>query len=153
MDNESILERMNNGEYWYAGQDKVALQELQSRLRDSAKKRKLITYSDLVSGIVFLLPLINQGKPYVIQIWDWKGFDRKLIGDYLACASFHSFKDHGFMINALVVNKNEFGPNEKFVKYMEWLGVIPDLEELTILRFWKDHVNMAWDHYAPKRQR
>jgi hypothetical protein len=48
----------------------------------------------------------------------------------------------------LVVNKAEFKPSDQFFKWMEELGVLPNLKEDTILAFWADQVNRAHNWYG-----
>ncbi|MGH7684727.1 MAG: hypothetical protein ACREMT_10310, partial [Vulcanimicrobiaceae bacterium] len=57
----------------YATGDSKALHELEERIAAAARKRGLITYSDLVRGITFNLP--NVHKPRSIDVSDWHELD------------------------------------------------------------------------------
>jgi hypothetical protein len=148
---DPIAKKMISLPYAYADKDPAALMLLESRIAEAGKQFKLITYSDLVRDIEFKIPN-TQGNSYKINTCSWTGLDRKIIGDFLAKASSRSYAAYGFMCNALVVDKAEYRPSPQFFKWMEWLGVLPDIEEDTVLKFWIEQVNKAHNWYAAGRR-
>lgn len=57
-------------------QDPRAVEELQQRIEETARKRDLITYSDLVRGVTFNIPALNDGDPFEIDTGYWREIDR-----------------------------------------------------------------------------
>ncbi len=55
--------------------------------------------------------------------------------------------------SALVVNRAEYKPSDIFFEWMEYLNVLPDLEEETVLAFWANEVNKAHNWYKSHRKR
>jgi hypothetical protein len=56
------------------------------------------------------------------------------------------------MASALVIGRDESKPSESFFQWMEELGVLPDLHEMTVLKFWSEQVKKAhqWYRYGKK---
>ncbi len=136
----------------YGDKDPRALGELERRIAEAGRKLAMITYSDLVSGIMFTISTVNEGKPFQINIYEWSGLDRAVLGEFLGFISTRSYRDHGFMASALVVNKAEYKPSDHFFQWMKTLNILRDLEEDTVLRFWIDHVNKAHNWYGARRR-
>ncbi len=148
---DKIAKKLSGIKWLYADKDAAALAALETRIADTGSQLGLITYSKLVSGVIFRLPNFQQGCPYEIHVHDWSGFDRMLIGDFLGFISTRSYLRAGFMASALVVNRVEFKPSEQFFQWMEDLGVLSDLTEATVLAFWADQVNKAHKWYQSHR--
>ena len=150
---DEIAKKMAEWQWTYAPQDPIAYAELEKRIAEAGKNLSLITYSDLVKGIEFHLPSVNEGSAYYMNISGWTGLDRHIIGDFLGKISCHSYCEHGFMANSLVVNRAEYKPSKIFFDWMEWLNVLPDTKEDTVLKFWAGQVNKAHNWYRSQRKK
>ncbi|MCK9418280.1 MAG: hypothetical protein M0R70_02760 [Nitrospirae bacterium] len=142
MDDE-LCQKMKAINWKWADKDPNALQVLEGRIADAGSMLGIVVYSDLVRGIDFHVPTVNNGNAYRIQTHEWSGFDRGLIGEFLGYISMRSYCEHGFMASALVVNKIEFKPSDHFFQWMETLNVLPDTTDDTVLKFWIEEVNKA----------
>jgi len=80
---DEIAARMMAVEWVYADKDPQTLAVFEERIADAGRKLGLITYSELVKGVDFHLPNIRKGEAYRIQIYDWTGLDRSIVGDFL----------------------------------------------------------------------
>ncbi len=149
---EKLIRISEESNWEYAPHDLVALDMLKSRIAETGKRFGLISYSDLVMGVDFHYPNINNGHSYRITIYDWTGLDRKIIGDCLGYISMESYKQAGFMASALVISRLESKPSDIFFEWMEYLNVLPDTREDTVLRFWSEQVHYAhqWFKYGRK---
>lgn len=145
---DALATQLSAMEWKYASQDTAAKEELTRRIALEGKRLGMITYSDLVRGIVFRVESVDGGRPYEIDVHDWSGFDRVLIGDFLGAISTESYIEGGFLATALVVNKLEFKPSDHFFQWMVKLGVLPAGDEDALLAFWIEHVNRAHIWYA-----
>ena len=83
-----VLQRI---EWRYARQDSNAKDELEARITAAARKRALITYSDLVRGITFRLPSLVE-PVHTIDTNDWQDLDRVIVGDFLGYLSMESYE-------------------------------------------------------------
>lgn len=145
---DQLAKKLRDREWSYANANPDAKAELMRRIEAAGRKRQLITYSDLVRGVTFCLPTVRQGVPFQIDVGDWTGLDRAIIGDFLGAISAETFEAGQFLASALVVNKAESNPSPPFFKWMEELGVLPDLKEDTVLAFWGDQVRRAHTWYS-----
>jgi len=150
---DTIAKKLSECKWIYAPQDPIAYAEIEKRIIETGQNLRLITYTDLVKGIEFHLPNVGEGGVHRMNIAGWTGLDRHIIGDFLGQLSCHSYCDHGFMANALVVNKNEYKPSPIFFNWMQSLDVLQDTKEDTILRFWAEQVNKAHNWYRSRRVR
>ena len=151
---DDFMTKMSQIEWTYGDKDRAALAILEKRITDAGRNGNPIIYSDLVQGVLFHLPNVNKNQPYEIKTFNWTGLDRKIMGDFLGYASYCSYRKHGFMVSALVVNRNEFQPSWHFFSWMKDLDVLADLEEDTVLRFWIEEVNkaLAWFKANPRKR-
>jgi len=150
---DKVVRAFSQIQWSYGDKDAAALAILEGRIIEKARNLALITYSDLVKGVVFHLPNINNGAAYTIQTYDWSGLDRKIIGDFLGYASYRSYRQHGFMMSALVVNKDEFRPSWHFFDFMQYLEHLEDSSEDSINRYWIEQINKAHQFYGGRRRR
>lgn len=148
------IERALRSIVWeYADKDLAALEILKARIVNKGQMLGVITYSDLVQGVIFHYPNINNGAPYEIRTWDWTGLDRRIIGDCLGYISMESYINHGFMASALVVNKDEYKPSPIFFEWMKSLNILENLKEETVMAFWGDQINKAHNWYKSGRKK
>jgi hypothetical protein len=149
---DEIAKKMAEIEWIYGDKDPNALTVLEERIADTGRKLGLITYADLVKGVDFHLPNINRGEAYRIQIYDWSGLDRAILGEFLGYISTRSYREAGFMASALVVNATGYEPSEQFFEWMEKLGVLPDTSKDRVLAFWADEVHKAHNWFRSGRR-
>jgi hypothetical protein len=150
---DPIEKRMDETEWEYGDKDLAAIDELSSRIAATGKKFGLISYTDLVSGVAFHYPNINNGQPHFISVFgEWTGLDRRIIGDCLGYVSMRSYKEAKFMASALVIARTESKPSDMFFQWMQTLGVLPKLDEMSVLKFWSEQVAKAhqWYKYGKK---
>lgn len=130
----------------YATGDAKALKELEERIAAAGRKRKLITYSDLVRGVAFDLP--NVQKPRTIDVTDWRELDRAIVGDFLGYISKRSYERAKLFSSALVVTKMDGSPGDGFYSLLKLLGLIPNTRSSKALDLWAEHVAKAHTWYA-----
>ena len=151
---DEIAAKMTSIEWIYADKDPQALATFEERIADAGRKLGLVTYSDLVKGVDFHLPNIRNGEAYRIQIYDWTGLDRAVLGEFLGFISTRGYLKAGFMASALVVGgkgrEKAYEPSEHFFEWMERLGVLPNLDRDTVLAFWADQVHKAHNWYKAR---
>lgn len=142
-----LQQKFRQVQWMYADKDPTARAELARRIIEAARKQRLLTYSELVRGVIFRLPNIRNGEPYQIHVYDWTGLDRRIIGEFLGYLSMESFEEGGFLVSALVVGKQENEPSIIFFEWMRELGVLPDLKQDTRDAFWVEQVSKAHAWY------
>lgn len=149
---EKLIRELEGIDWQYEPKDPAALNELKGRIADIGERFSLISYSDLVKGVDFSYPNINDGRTYRISVYEWTGLNRRILGDCLGYISMESCKEAGFMASALVIGRNESMPSEIFFNWMKDLGVLPDTRDDTKDRFWIEQVNYAhqWYKYGRK---
>jgi hypothetical protein len=143
-------EKLRSIQWTYADKDPQALAELKDRIVAAAKKTKMLKYSELVSGVAFRLPNINNGEPYHITTWNWTGLDRRIIGDFLGYISKETYLEEGFLLSALVIGSLESRPSDLFFEGLKKWGILTDLSEDTVNAFWAKQVQKAFDCYRKK---
>ncbi|NLE58049.1 MAG: hypothetical protein GX616_06800 [Planctomycetes bacterium] len=143
MDEIAVARKLAATRWHYPEVDPDALARLQQRIAGAGRRQDLITYSDLVRGVTFYLPNVNDGKPFEIDVSEWRDLDRAIIGEFLGYISMLSFREAGFMASALAVEKAEMKPSVHFFRWMRELGALPDTKEETVLAFWLDQVKKA----------
>lgn len=136
----------------YGDKDPAAIKELTARIEKTGRMFSLISYSDLVRGVAFHFPNIGNGEAYYIHTHDWTGLDRRIIGDCLGYISWKSYSQWKFMASALAIARLESKPSDLFFEWMETLGVLPDLNESTVLEFWASQVKKAHHWYRYGKQ-
>jgi len=152
MSHDQIQAQLDAIQWEYADQDLVAINELTTRIADTGRKFGLISYSDLVRGVNFHYPNINNGEAYQIFTHDWSGLNRRIIGDCLGYISWRSYTEAKFMASALVIARLESKPSDIFFEWMESLGVLPDVNEDTVLAFWSEQIKRAHHWYKYGKQ-
>jgi hypothetical protein len=151
---ETILSELEAVEWPYALNDENGvLQEFQDRICRTARLgTSLISYSNLVAGINFRFSNVNNGQPFIIDVHDWHGLHRRIVGDCLGYLSYISYRDYDFMASSLVAGLAENRPSEIFFEWRNELGAIPDMSEESITSFWVSEVNkaIAWYRRNPR---
>lgn len=145
---KEIAREMAQIRWTWADKDREALRELERRIARAGRRRTLISYSELATGVEFRLPNLNLGQPYQIDVSYWKDLDRALIGEFLGYLSTQSYRRYGFVVSALVVEKEERKPSYHFFEWMRKLGAVPNTTDEVVLPFWVAQVNLAYEHYV-----
>jgi len=130
---DPIAQKLKTIVWEYADKDSRALATLRERIEETGRKFGLISYSDIVKGVEFNYPNINEGRTYRIDTYDWSGLDRRIIGDCLGYLSMESYLKAGFMCSALVIARLESKPSDIFFEWMKSLDVLPNVKENTVL--------------------
>lgn len=147
---DEISERFNSIQWKYATQDPVALDEMERRIADAARKLSLITYSDLARGVTFNLPSLRVPRR-TIDVAEWQELDRAIIGDFLGYMSMRSYENHGFFVSALVVSKVDGSPSEGFYSLMKEVGLVSSSRTDSAMYLWAEHVARAHTWYEKHR--
>lgn len=142
MDKTAII--LEDTQWVYSDQDTQALDKLRSLLQKTARKKTVITYSELVGGITFNIDSINNGQPYQIQTDHWQDLDRVIIGDFLGKLASESYRDYGFMISALSVDASTMSPSMYFFRWAKELGLLKDDSEEGRDIFWNMQLQKAY---------
>ncbi len=154
MSKKEIMVALEEVEWPYALNDEnYVLQEFQDRICRTARLgASLISYSNLVAGISFKFSNLNNGDAFEIDVHDWHGLHRRIVGDCLGYLSYISYRDYDFMASSIVAGLSENRPSEIFFEWMKDIGAIPDLSENSITSFWVEEVNKAtaWYKQNPK---
>ncbi len=145
---EKILAKFEEINWEYGPHDPAALALLRERIEATGRRFGLISYSDLVKGVDFHYPNISHGDAYRINTYDWSGLDRRIVGDCLGYLSVESYVAANFMASALVIGRLDSRPADNFFEWMEYLEVLPDTREDTVLAFWTKQVHLAHQWYA-----
>src|SRR6266550_3522897 len=144
---DNVLNRFHDIKWHYAPGDAAARSELKRRIADVGGRRGLITYSDLVRGITFHLPNLQE-PTHQIDVHDWQDLDRAIIGDFLGYLSMESYQEAGFFSSALVVGKLDGSPGEGFYTLLRELGLIASSKSDKAMYLWADNVAKAHTWYA-----
>jgi len=144
---DMLCETMKSINWRWADKDPSALAILEERIEKTGCELGLITYSELVSGVVFHLRDGGNAKPYLIQTNDWTGIDRGIIADFLGYISMRSYCAYGFMASALVISRRESKPSDAFFDWMVTLKVLPETSNTTVLKYWTAEVAKAHNWY------
>lgn len=142
---DKISAKLEDTKWVYSDQDTQALDKLRSLLQRTARKKTIITYSELVEGITFNIDSVNDGHPFQIHTDPWQDLDRVIIGDFLGKLASESYRDYGFMISALSVNATTMSPSKYFFRWAKELGLLKDNSEEGRDIFWNTQLQKAYD--------
>jgi hypothetical protein len=141
--------RLFGQQVWtYAEQDFDAFAEIGRRVAEVGKRRDLLTYSELVSGIDFRLPTVLGGKPQRLGVPDWGDLHRAIIGDFLGRLCMDTYMRGGFMGGALVVASETRQPSDGYRNLMRIVGVLPGRGDSEFIEHWVKETSKAYDWYA-----
>ena len=143
-----VKRRLSKYNWNFAGDDPPALNELEKRIIDTARRKDLITYSDLVNGITFSLPNANRGQPFQIAPDDWTDLNRAIIGDFLGYISARSYAQSGIFLSAIVVTRADGTPGQGFVEFMRELEILTKSGEAASIECWVNEVHKVHEFYA-----
>ena len=139
---DPIIEKSRDIRWHYADRDPHALEELEQRIAAVGRRRGLVTYSDLVRGVIFELPNLRDGER-TVDVSDWQDLDRAVVGDFLGYISLRSYEQGRFFSSALVVSKMDGSPSEGFYSLLKELGLISSGRTDKAMYLWAEHVAKA----------
>lgn len=143
---DKTLERFRAIRWHYAPQDSAARAELARRIADAGRREQLISYSDLVKNVSFVLPSLREPE-HRIDTSEWQDIDRAIVGDFLGYLSMESYERGGFFASALVVGKENRLPGEGYYSLLKELGLIKSSKTDKAAYLWADHVQKAQEWY------
>ena len=147
-----VVDRIRAMRWPYAEADQSALAALERRLADTARRRSLITYAELVRGLTFRLPNVAQGQPIQLGIPEWTELHSAILKDFLNSISCQSYLRGCFLASAVAVRKNTGEPSEGFRSLVEHLGLCHSLKCDDFILFWSQEVQKTYDWYASKSE-
>lgn len=145
---EAIQGALSACKWPYADRDPTASAALQAKVADVGRRQQLITYTDLVRGVTFRLPNVDDGAPFELGVPDWREVDRAILGDFLGRLCVDSYREGRCFASALVTSKETSEPSEGFWNLLEALGVFTSTDSNRRLMFWAGEVAKAHAWYA-----
>ncbi|HEX5131778.1 MAG TPA: hypothetical protein VFX92_04750 [Candidatus Krumholzibacteria bacterium] len=135
-------------EWPYSTADPAALAEIGARVARVGKRRELIHYSRLTSGLELRIPSVGGGVPFELGVPDWTDLDRNILGDLLGRLSLDSYQRGSFIASALVTAKGTQEPGQGFWNFVAEMGAFSSTSPTRRLMFWTEQVRIAHDWYA-----
>jgi hypothetical protein len=132
----------------YADADTVARKEIERRLAATARRRELITYTDLVRGITFHLPNVAQGRPQQLGVPEWNDLHSAILRDFLNKMSCDSYLLGGILASAVAVRKVTGEPGDGFKSLVDHLGLDAPSRRDEFVVFWSQEVEKTYNWYA-----
>ena len=132
----------------YADRDPAALSALGDRLVQVGRRADLITYTDLVRGVTFRLPNVDNGHPFELGVPEWRDVDRDILGDCLGRLCVDSYRAGGFLISALAKARETGEPSEGFWNLVRAADLFQSKNAEKRLLFWMEQVKKAHAWYA-----
>lgn len=139
------LDKMMAQPWPYSDACPEALAELGRRVAAVGKRRGLVHYSKLVSGLELS---IGDGAPFELGVPEWSDQDRKILGDLLGRLSLDTYQRGKFLASALVTAKGTQEPGEGFWSFVDELGLFASTSPTRRLMFWTEQVRLAHEWYA-----
>jgi hypothetical protein len=128
--------------------DVGALREFNHRLAATARHEGVITYSDLVRGVVMHLPNVQNGAPFELGVPEWTDLHRAIIGECLGRLACDSYLEAGFLISSVAVSKTSMEPSEGFRALLEKLGMVGSRRDSSLDAVWLEHLRGAYQWCA-----
>lgn len=128
----------------FANFDPAAQSELAGRIRDAVRDGKeILTYSEIVDGVTFRLPNVNDGRPYEIDVKNWADQDRAIIGDFLGKIDADSYRAGKIMASASVVAAETKRPSLPFFDLARKVGLLRGRSTSAEDDFWMPHLRLV----------
>jgi hypothetical protein len=132
----------------YSEADPAALAEIGHRVARVGRRRELIHYSKLTSGLELRMAGVGDGVPFELGVPEWSDLDRAILGDLLGRLSLDSYQRGTFLASALVTSKGTQEPGEGFWSFAAELGVCTSTSATRRLMFWSEQVRLAHVWYT-----
>jgi hypothetical protein len=145
---DQVLSRLTSMSWPYADRDPAALAELDRRLADVGRREDLINYADLVRGVTFRLPNVDDGQPFELGVPEWRDVDRAILGDFLGRLCVDSYRKGQFLVSALAKSRETNEPSEGFWTFVAAAGLIESKSPNRRLMFWTEQVRKAHQWYT-----
>jgi hypothetical protein len=142
------LNKMIAKRWPYAEACPEALAELGRRIAAVGKRRELVHYSKLVSGLELRMDSVSGGAPFELGVPEWSDEDRKILGDLLGRLSLDTYQRGKFLASALVTAKGTQEPGEGFWAFVDELGLFNSTSATRRLMFWTEQVRLAHEWYT-----
>jgi hypothetical protein len=144
------LDKMMAKRWPYSEACPEAVAELGRRIAAVGKRRDLVHYSKLVSGLELRLANADEGVGvrFELGVPEWTDQHRNILGDFLGRLSLESYQRGKFLASALVTAKGTQEPGEGFWNFVEELGLFTSTSPTRRLMFWTEQVRLAHDWYA-----
>jgi len=144
---DPILRYLDAIHWVYSDGDPTTRAELARRIAEIGHTTdQFIVYSELVDGVTFQLPNVNDGHPF--QIEEWTDLNRAIIGCFLGNIAAMSYRQGRFFASALVIGFVANQPGEGFWSLARDVGLLRSNSEDARLRLWFEHVRIARAWYA-----
>ncbi len=144
----SNLDKLRSKSWPYSEADPAALAEIGRRIAEVGRRKDLISYSKLASGVTLRMAHINDSEPFELGVPEWSEQDRAILGDFLGRLSLESYQRGAFLASALVTSKGTQEPSQGFWNFVEELGVFTSTSPTRRLMFWTQQVQLAHAWYA-----
>src|SRR5690349_13947863 len=142
------LDKMLAKPWPYSSACPDALADVGRRIAAVGKRRDLVHYSKLVSGLELRMDNVDGGAPFELGVPEWSDLHRNILGDLLGRASLDSYQRGKFLASALVTAKGTQEPGEGFWNFVEELGLLTSTSPNKRLMFWSEQVRLAHDWYS-----
>ncbi len=141
---DNIQRALDSIRWKYADSDPATVAEFARRIRDAVREEKQsLTYSDLVDGVTFHLPNVNNGRPYQIDVLNWNDQDREIIGDFLGKIVADSYRAGKFFASAMVISAERNMPSPEFFNLARKVGLLKERLHDAELPFWTTQLNLT----------
>lgn len=127
--------------------DARALRALKARLAETARAQPddIVTYSNLVRGVVFNLPTVQRGAPIELGVPEWSPLHQSIIGGCLGRLSCDSYVEGRFLISAVAVSKATLEPSDGFNALLEMLGLVGSKRDRRCTDLWIEHLHKTYE--------
>jgi hypothetical protein len=132
----------------YAEADTVAREEIERRLAATARRRELITYTDLVRGVTLHLPNVARGESMQLGVPEWNDLHSAILRDFLNRISCDSYLRGGILASVVAVRKLTGEPGDGFKWLVGHLGLDAPSRRDEFVLFWSKQVGKTYDWYA-----
>jgi|SRR5690606_15627290 len=144
---DAIAQALQNKDWKYGGADTAALDQMRMRIDKTGRRKTLMTYKELVDGVLFRIPNVSGGAPFHIDLAEGRNLDREILGSFLGRLCAESYPARGFMASALVVSEATSQPGAGFGRLMREIGAVRSTRKTAVEEFWIEQVKRAHDWY------